>query len=400
MWRPWWLKKPEEQRAISYQDFWGAGGNIEEINGNSISNALTLVPVFAATRLISDAVASLPLGAYRRQGEKQTSIKTPQLLADPTMFGGPYEWVQRCLLSLLLRGNAYGLITGVDQQGFPRQVEWLHPDEVSLEDDTATARPRWLWNGRRVDPWLGRDSAGELVHIPWYVLPGRIQGLSPIAQFRATIEGGIYAQRFGRDFFKNGAVPSAVLETDQPVDEDQAKLIKQRLKAAAQGRDTVVLGAGAKYKPITVPPEESQFLETIGANATMIASIYGIYPAELIGGDTKDSMTYANVEQQSLNLATFTLRPSLVRLEQHFSTLLPRPQFAQFDVDGVLRADRKTRYETHAIALEKGFKTVDEVREEEHLDGPMPKQEPPAALPAGNDGEGGTVVQLPRAANE
>ena len=104
---PWWLRKPEE-RAISYQDFWGAGGNIEDINGNSISNALTLVPVFAATRLISDAIASLPLGAYRQSGEKQTNIKTPQLLAEPTMFGGPYEWVQRCLLSLLLRGTRTG----------------------------------------------------------------------------------------------------------------------------------------------------------------------------------------------------------------------------------------------------------------------------------------------------
>jgi HK97 family phage portal protein len=164
-----------------------------------------------------------------------------------------------------------------------------------------------------------------------------------------------------------------------------------------------VLGAGAKYHAITVSPEESQFLETIRANATTIAAIYGIYPAELIGGDTKDSMTYANVEQQSLNLATHTLRPWITKLEQHLSTLLPRPQFARFDLNDLLRADRQTRYETHQIAIANGFKTPDEVREEEGLEplSASEKQElQQPALPAGNDQGGGQVVQLPRASNE
>lgn len=394
---PW--RRTQEQRAISFQDLWGSGADANAIRGNSIPNALTLAPVFAATRLIADAIASLPLQAFRKTGDQRQPVPTPALLSDPSMFGGGYEWVQRALVSLLLRGNAYGFVTQLDALGQPRQIEWLHPDEVSLADDRAVARPQWYWEGRQLAPWLGRDSTGELLHIPWYTLPGRIRGLSPIQAFASTIETGILAQRFGRDWFQNGAVPSAVLETEQAVNQEQAQLLKERFRLAAGGREPVVLGAGSSYKPIAVPPEDSQFLETIRANASTIAAIYGIYPAELIGGDTKDSMTYANVEQQSLNLVMHTLRPYTTKLEQHLSRLLPRPQFARFNFDALLRADLKSRYESHAIALQQGFKTVDEVREIEDLP-PLPESEESVLDPeaqAAPPGEGeAEVVPFPR----
>ncbi|HMF60273.1 MAG TPA: phage portal protein, partial [Vicinamibacterales bacterium] len=373
--------------------------------GNSIDTALTLAPVWAATRLISDTIAALPLQACREVNGIKTPITTPPLLATPTIFGGPYEWVQRALTSLLLRGNAYGLITSTDMNGWPRQLEWLHPDEVTLKDNRAISRPEWMWNGRRVEPWLGRDSTGNLLHIPWFVIPGEILGLSPIRAFATTIETGILSQRFGRNFFGADAIPSAVLETDQPVNQEQATTIKTRFKQAASGRDPVVLGAGTKYRPITVPPEESQFLLTIKATATTVASIYGVRP-ERIGGETGNSMTYANVEQQSI-ADLHDMRPYLTKIEEHFTGLLPRPQFAKFNLDALLRSDTKSRYETHAIALDKKFKTVSEIREHEDLP-PLTAaqraeiseaQPKPAAVPDPGS-ESGNVIKLPRAADE
>lgn len=365
----WWpLRRNVEKRAVSFQDFWGSGADIDSVRGNSIDQALTLAPVFAATRLIADSIASLPLDVYRKSGDTRTEVPTPSLFTEPTIFGGRYEWVQRSLISLLLKGNAYGLVTAVSADGWPSQIEWLDPNDVAPVDNSTTGRPQWRVSGRPVDPWLGRDSGGELFHIPWYVLPGQILGMSPIRAFASTIEGGIYAQRFGRDFFRNGAVPSAVLESDSAVDQADATTIKARFLAAAQGRAPVVLGAGTTYKPITVPPEESQFLETIKANATTIASIFGV-PPEMIGGESGGSMTYANVEQWSLNFVMHSLRPYLTKLECAFSTLLPRPQYARFNVDALLRADLKTRYEAHAIALNPttGWMRPEEVRAIEDL---------------------------------
>lgn len=355
-----------EQRAVSYQDYWGSGADITHVRSDNISTALTLAPVFAATRLLSDSIASLPLQAYRRAGDARVPTDLPMLLQDPSEFGSTYEWVQRAMVSLTLRGNAYGYVTVFDADGFPRRVEWLHPDEVRLGDNQSTQRPQWYWNGRPIE-------SERMIHIPGYVLPGQVLGMSPIVAYALTTETGLLSQQFGRDWFRNGLVPSAVLQTDQPVKPEDATVIKARFRQAVAGREPVVLGLGVEYKPIAVPPNESQFLETMKMTVNQIAAVYGI-PPERIGGEASSSRTYANREQDSLDFLTYSLRPYLVKLESHISRLLAPPQYVKFNVDAIVRADLATRYAAHHIALTDGWKSKDEVRELEDLP-PLPNGE-------------------------
>lgn len=380
-----------ELRSISFQDLWGQGADIDDIRAQSIKTATTLVPVFAATRKIADTIAAMPLEAYRKVGDERIPIDLPPLFTDPSLFGGFFEWVQRALTSLLLKGNAYGLITSWTYDGWPRWIEWLHPDEVSIMNN-LTLMPGsqdWRVRGRPVRQWRGRDSQGELIHIPWYVIPGFVLGLSPIGQFATTIEAGILVQRYGRNFFRSDAVPTGTLETDQPVSQQQATEIKGRFRTAVSGRDVAVLGAGLKYSRIMMPPEDSQFLQTIRATATQIASIYGL-PALSIGGEIgSQSKTYASVEQEAQDLIN-ALQPYLTKLEQAFSTLMPRPQFVKFNIDSMVRPDLKARYEAHKIALEAGFMTIDEVRRIEDLP-------PLAQVQAADQGEIAQILALPSA---
>ncbi|MEV5538484.1 phage portal protein [Saccharopolyspora shandongensis] len=332
------------------------------MHADDMQTALTLDAVFAATRLLSESVASLPLQTFRRSGGGKSRIDDPSLLREPSHHGTAYEWLQRAMVSLLLRGNAYGYITEFTSDGeHPRRIEWLHPDDVSTDDDTllrtmrSTGEPVWRYRGAPIPN-------DRMVHIPGYTLPGQRLGLSPIAAYAMTTETGLSAKRFGRDWFRNGSIPSAVLETAEPVTQDQARTIKERFRAAVSGREPVVLGAGTSYKPITVPPNESQFLATIKATANTIAAIYGV-PPERIGGEAASSRTYANREQESQDFVTFSLRPHLVKLEAHLSALLPRPQYVKFNVDALIRADLLTRYQAHSLALHDGWKSKDEVRE-------------------------------------
>jgi HK97 family phage portal protein len=185
-----------------------------------------------------------------------------------------------------------------------------------------------------------------------------------------------------------------VLETDQPVNQEQALIIKARFAAATRGREPVVLGAGTKYRPITVPPDESQFLDTIRATATQVAAIFGV-PADKIGGEPGGSMTYANVEQAALDFVTFTLRPYLVRIETMLTGLLPRPQIVKANADALIRADALTRYQAHHLALSDGWQSRDEIRRIEDLPPipggdqyapiPTPAAPGPAIPPAGGD---------------
>ncbi len=367
-----------ELRSLSFQNVFGQGLDIDTVRTNSITNTVSLVPVFACTRLIADSIAAMPLEAYRKVGDDRVPIDLPPLFADPSIFGGTFEWVQRALISLVLRGGTFGYITSFTYDGWPRQVEWLHPDEFSVMQDNitwalrTTGRADWQWMGSPIRQWMPRGVGipGELVYVPWYVIPGFIRGISPIAAFRTTIEGGLHAQRYGRDWFKSGGRPSAVLESDQPINQVQANEVKARYKAAQSGQDVAVIGAGLHYKAITVPPEEAQFLDTIRATASQIASIYGL-PAHKVGGDVGPThKTYANVEQESQDLVN-ALLPYLSKLEQAFSNMTPRGVYVKFNVDSLVRADLKTRYEAHQIALGMNggqpFMTVDEVRAVEDM---------------------------------
>ncbi|MET9506914.1 phage portal protein [Streptomyces flavidovirens] len=359
----WWpFRRKEQQRSISYQDVWGSGGDAVLLAGGGQERALRLAPVYAATRLLSDSVAAMPLKSYQDLGAGLRPIVSPKVFTRPAAVGTRYDWVHRCMTSLTLRGNAYGLVVAWDATGWPDQVEWCHPDDVHVEDNLA-AVPVWFYKGRRLEP-------GQLFHIPAYTLPGQILGLSPIAYFATTTDTGLLAQQFGRDWFANGSTPAAVLETDQAVGKDAATVLKARFKEAAEGRDVVALGHGVKYRPISVPANESQFLETIKASANQIAAIYGV-PPEKIGGTTGNNLTYQTVEQNSLDLLTWTLRPWLTRLEEALSLLRPPTEDCRFNADAMLRTDLLSRMKAHGMALDQGWRNRDEVREIEN-EAPLP----------------------------
>jgi HK97 family phage portal protein len=385
MW-PFSRRKTEqpEQRAITYQDVWGSGADTLN-TAISQERALQLIPVYASTRLIADSVSALPLQAFRQtQDGSKSNIGLPALFTNPDPYGGTtYDWMFRCMTSLLLRGNAYGLVTGHDKYGYPSSIEWLHPDHVSISHniwEPGFARPTWYYLGREL-------TAREFIHIPAYVLPGQVQGISPIKAYKMSVDIGLNAMSFGSDWFHNGSIPAALLVApdDVDVDDDDAITIKQRFKVAAANRDLAVISGGFKYQQVSVPPEESQFIQTLKLTATQIASIYGV-PPEMIGGETGSSLTYKTAEQQSINFLSYTLRPWITRLEMAFSQLLPRPQYVKFRTDEIIRTDTLTRHEVYQIDRTIGLRSINEIRSEEDL--------PP--IPGGDDyapGGGNAIAQ-------
>jgi HK97 family phage portal protein len=127
-------------------------------------------------------------------------------------------------------------------------------------------------------------------------------------------------------------------------------------------RRAAVLADGFKFQPVSVRPEESQFLDTQKFAVAQICRVYGL-PPEMIAAEAGNSLTYANVEQRSLDFLTYAINPWLVRLEAALTDLVPRGQYVKFNAGGLLRTDLKSRYESYEIGLRAGFLTVDEVRE-------------------------------------
>lgn len=355
-----------EERAVSYQDVWGSGGNVDTspIGGRDIvGNGLRLIPVYAATSLIADLVSTADLRVFREapDGTRTPLATQPQLITKPAPYGSRIDWLHQAMSSLLLRGNAYGYITSLDGAGRPQQIQWLNPDDVTVYEEQQDwfHRPRYWWRGKPLDRSL-------VVHVPAYTFPGSVIGYSPLALFKMQIETGMRAQQFGSDWFKNGSTPSGHLKNvNKTLTPDEAATAKKRFKASVQNRDPFVTGSDWDWASLAVSANESQFLETIKANATQIAAIYRVSPED-IGGETGRSMTYKTLEQDNTKLTVRTLGVWCGRLEAVLTDLLPRPQYARFDLDQLARGDMTSRMIAHTAALTAGIETNAEARASEN----------------------------------
>ena len=361
----------EERRVISSLP-WETGGSLSDTS--NIESALSLVPVYSATSYIADTLATLPLQAFRKLGESREEIPTPALFTSMGLQGGqpgqPCDWIHRCVVSLLLRGNAFGLITSRDHNQYPTDIVWLHPDRVSCEDRNTSGLGSYTNPIWRVDGQVVPTEA--LLHIPAYTVPGRVLGLSPIQQFADTVGVGLHAQKYGLRWFANGGVPPGVLHnTDYELDKEETDEAIALTVARIRSGKPLAFGKDWEYTPLTVTPSDAAFIESTSMTATQVAAIYHIHP-EWIGGSSGDSMTYANVEQRMIDFAMITVRPWAYRLESAFYQLIPRPQYVRFNLDALIRADTTTRYQAYQIARNIGLRSIDELRALENLK-PLPK---------------------------
>jgi HK97 family phage portal protein len=297
-------------------------------------SALVVPAVWACVQLLAGTVSMMPLRTFRTTPTVPAKINDPAVVSNPAAGMTQSEWLHMLMVSLLLRGNAYGLKTTLDGMARATQVELLNPDTVHV--DVQDGAVKYLLGPERV------NVTDRMWHVRGFTLPGAKVGLSPIEAAAMAIGVDLASRRFGRDFFEGGGVPKATLTSDQTLTPDQAREAKERMLLATANRDPLVLGSGLTYTPISLRPDESQFLETQQANISEIARFFGI-PAEMVGGKTGSSLTYANVEQRSLDFLTYGVAFWLKRVEDAFFDLLPQPQFVKFDTGALLRTDAETQ---------------------------------------------------------
>jgi HK97 family phage portal protein len=358
------FKRQPEVRNVN-DGVWASDGMGRVSSTITQDRALTLAPVYSAVRILAQDISTLPLKCYRKvDGERVPMTTLPQLFQTLIDAGQLTPWLFQTITSLGLRGNAYGMVTSRDGFGYPTAITWLNPTDVGCQDDSTMA-PDWRWRGAPVP-------AEDIVHIPWFCVPGRRLGLSPISAFAATMNLGLRAQEFADGSFDS--VPPGTFKNDmQTVNSEQANTIKARVGAAIRTRETIVYGKDWTYTPISVSPKDAQMVEAGNWTANLIAGIYGVRP-EKIGGTAGTSLTYATVEQNQLEYTTSTLRFWAELLEGHFFGLLPQKQYVRFNLDALVRSDLATRWSVYEIGRRIGAINVDEIRKLEDKP-PLPNGE-------------------------
>ena len=361
------FRRQPEQRAVSAADILQAINDRRGMPGGapSVTNesAMRLSAVWACIRLIAGVGSTLPLDVYRSQAGEWVEVSTPSVFVQPSTESTLSTWLYQLWSSLLTAGNAYGLVSATGANGWPLSVDLIDPGAVTWHDEGG----EWVTKVDKVA--VARWPLGPLFHVPLFTVAGKPWGMSPVESAKAAIGAGLSAEAFGSSFFNAGGNPNAIIYAESELSAEQAEGIKSAFVKATAGssREPAVMGAGLRYERVQVSPDEAQFLDAQRFTVEQVARIYGVFP-EMIGGATSgSSVTYANREQRAADWLTFGLMPYLIPIEESLSTLVPRPQRVRFNTGALLRADTKTRYETHAIGVTNGFLTVDEARSLEDM---------------------------------
>ena len=344
-----------EQRSLTASDLpWSAGGT--SLIGGSVEAALRLIPLYAAVSAIADDISTTPVAAFQRTpgGVRQKLDTQPPIVSAPSHTGSQITWIAQALASMLLWGNAFGLVTQRNDWGDPQKAVWLRPDRMQVDETNAV--PVYSYGGRQLP-------TSEVIHVPAFVLPGSVKGLSPVQLFRLQLSKSQRAQEYAEQFYSRGIMPPGVLRNqEKTLKGGDADIAKARFKAAVQGREPFVTGKDWEWTALQLPSDDAKFLETIKAGATEIAAIYRM-SAEDIGGVTGgSSITYATLEMNELKYNRRTLLPWARRLEDAWGALLPDPQYVRFNLDANARVELKTRTESSEIGLRAGILTIDEAR--------------------------------------
>ena len=348
----------------------GTGGPVHPSRQGSTSGtdgALALQPVYSCVRWLAESVGKTPVNQYRDLDGKKKKMPLGSFLRSPSAYLRPFDWKVMGMTSVLLRGMAYGMITARDGYGYVTSAEWLDGALVNVIDSKPfnPLKAQFFYAGRPVP----RD---DLFIIRGLSVAGRTEAISPIRAFQAYIEAGHSALEYGNGWYRSGGFPPGVFKnTAYEVTDEQTAAIKTQLVRAIRRHEPLVHGVDWEFSPITVPPNEAQFIESMQLNATQVASIYGVQPRRA-GGVHGDSMTYSNQETDAISEITDSLDPWLVRFEEAFTEALPQPQIAEFDRDARIRHDIRTRYEVYRVARDIGLRNTDELRDLEDLL-PLPK---------------------------
>jgi len=312
--------------------------------------ALSLGSVFRCTQIISTTLAQLPLIVKR--GDEEV---TPPLATRPDINSPTNDFWGATATSLALNGNFYWYVTR-DQAGNVKNLEVLNPKDVTVtKEPRVGAKPKYGYAGKTLP-------AKNIQHGRLMVLPGAVKGIGPLQACRSDNEYEKKLQEYGNSFLTNGGIPTGVLSTDQYLNTEQANAYRTAWNEAQTERGLAVLGAGLSYAPISLSPEDLQFLENQKFSTLSIARIFGVPPIFLGAGIEGSSLTYSTTETLGILFLQTTMSDYIVSIEQAFTDLLPRGQKATFRLDSLLRSDLKTRVDAYSTFIDKGVITPQEVR--------------------------------------
>lgn len=363
-----WQKRSLEnpETPLSNPASWLVGG----MGGETLSpdQALGLTPVYNAITIISETVAQLPLNLHeRKDGNTEIARDNPLhalVSVKPFRHYGSFHWRQVQQANALGWGNGWAHIER-NGRGDAKALRLLDPSKTHAE----------LKNGEKIivtfvnnKPFVLPDR--DVLHIPAMSFDG-IQGKSPITVAKDAITSADAGQKYGKQFFTNGASWGSTVTVPDNYGTENYTAMKNAIENY-KGRGyqgTLVLPASAVFNTLSMSPRDAQFIEGRQFAILEVARMFNI-PADFLSYLEKSS--FSNVTEMSARLIKYTISPWLRKWEEELSRKLlndtqRKKFFFKFNTGGLLRGNLKERYDAYAVGINGGFIMRNEARGYEDL---------------------------------
>jgi HK97 family phage portal protein len=344
-------------------------------------SAMKVTAVYASVSLIAETPAALPLHVYRTtqsgdvegatESAKATDHPLYAVLHDmPSPGLTSFEWRELMFTHTALRGDSYARIV---QNGAGEIVELppILPDHIRPERNRlGRVQYRWWPDGSGPSRILFDD---EVLRLPYKMLDG-LHSLSVIATHRLTIGNALQASSMLSSFYKNSAQPKGALVSQEPLNDEAAKAMRESWERRHQGPENAhrvaIFDGGLKWEQIGMTMDDAQYIQLQEFSVADIARIFLVPPHKI--GDLSNA-TFSNIEHQAIAFVTDTLLRWVRRAEMRYNAyLLSKAErkagyFIAFDLKGLLRGDAASRAAFYRALFYIGAMNPNEIRAAEDM---------------------------------
>jgi len=350
----------------------------------TVEEALGVPAILGAVSLISDTVGSLSMEAYRAGVLLTDPAQVPRLIVRPNPRTTPRVFFRDTAFYLATRGEAWWKIAARDTDNSPLSLVCIPPWELDVQRNDADRLSPFIY-------WLGRKQNNDDWRQITY-LPDRsgLRGVGPLQLAGAAVSVTVEANTWAANFF-SGSLPSLIFSTDQDLDPDDMQTLQDQWLEKPNNIPRF-MEKGLEPQDPPYDATKAQLTESrqhqVGETARMFSMPGALIEYQMSGS----SLVYQNQQDIWSDFQRRCLSPHYLEpVEQEISDLLTRSTVARFNLNQLLRADIKTRFDVYESGVTKsGVLSVQEARRMEGLDPgnvdfapvqPAPPQADPGPIP-------------------
>jgi HK97 family phage portal protein len=305
----------------------------------------------------------MPLNTYRYATGIEVPIENPVLVNKPNFQDTRRNFLFETVVSLALDGNAFWL-KSYGSNGAVNNLTLIPSNAVTIRSEPDG---KVYYDYQVTNQQVVKTTTTDIQHLKLFPRAGYLRSLGPIDACNKDISAALDLRNYAANWFGQAGIPTGILKSDKPISSEDANEITERWHAKQSERKVAVLGQGFEWQTVQLNPRDAMFTDVQIQQVQAIARLFGVPARLLLTGVDGSSDTYTNLQDENQVFYRHTIMAYTDAISDALSECLPRGTRAEFNFEGLFKADMANRFSMYETAIRAGFMTTDEVRVKEGL---------------------------------